>query len=402
MFIGLAIAKSPRHVSVILSIYLVLLSIIILKRVSFNKEKIRLKLAIESFLELDNLTRNKIQEASLLETSLNSGISRYKTLEKILEGANGLVRLEDICDYIVSATHYLLGKSKGVCRLYLVSRKTHELELVKIKGNAIREESLNTLDVFDNWVVLNVTPLLIENTAEDFRFLSETSAVEGGKIGSLISAPIYREHKFLGILRIDSEITGFFEQRDLIILDILTDLFALPIENTMLYQATHELSIIDGLTGLYLRRHIDDVLANEINSARKNRSELSLLMFDIDNFKKTNDKYGHMAGDIVLKNLSVWLKENFAAEGGIVGRFGGEEFIVVFPGKSKEESIVFSKSLLEKINFQRIMLRNEEIKIGVSCGIASLKDAKDKEDLIKRADQALYKAKMTGKNKICY
>lgn len=157
-----------------------------------------------------------------------------------------------------------------------------------------------------------------------------------------------------------------------------------------LYQ---EMAIIDGLTGLYNRRHLDEVLLREIERAKRYRQPLALLMLDIDDFKKYNDTHGHLAGDKLLKDLAHFLL-NAVRAADMVFRYGGEEFIVLLPHTFKQEAVEVAKRILN--------LERQKMPMTISIGLAYLLDeVLSKDELIEQADSALYQAKRLGKKQIC-
>ncbi len=155
----------------------------------------------------------------------------------------------------------------------------------------------------------------------------------------------------------------------------------------------HQLSLVDGLTGLYNHRYLYDVLGKKMNEIRKHPQHLSVLMLDIDNFKKYNDSYGHPAGDNLLKELANLINLSIRAAD-MSFRYGGEEFCVLLMQTQKQSAVLIAERLL---NLSRLHLPTT-----ISIGIAAYpEDGDDTNHLIAKADQALYEAKTTGKNKIC-
>lgn len=154
----------------------------------------------------------------------------------------------------------------------------------------------------------------------------------------------------------------------------------------------YDLSILDGLTGVYNHRYLHEVLDRELMRARRYPQSLSLVMVDVDNFKKYNDTNGHMAGDELLKgltNLFVRSLRNLD----MVFRYGGEEFCILLIETNKEGARLAAERLL---NLVRLSLPTT-----ISMGIAEFPtDSKEKDMLIDKADKALYQAKSTGKNKV--
>jgi diguanylate cyclase (GGDEF)-like protein len=154
-----------------------------------------------------------------------------------------------------------------------------------------------------------------------------------------------------------------------------------------------EMSVMDGLTGVYNRRHLDEMLRREIERAKRYNQTISLLMIDIDDFKKYNDTYGHLAGDEILKKLSDFFVHSLRSVD-LVFRYGGEEFIVMLPQTFKQGGIEVAKRLLN--------LERQNIPITISIGVAAFpEDAQDKTDLLAKVDSALYQAKHLGKDRIC-
>ncbi|MFP3159419.1 MAG: diguanylate cyclase [Hydrogenobaculum sp.] len=155
-------------------------------------------------------------------------------------------------------------------------------------------------------------------------------------------------------------------------------------------------SIEDPLTGIYNRRYLEEKLEEYMNLAQRHNRPLSLIMFDIDFFKHINDSFGHDLGDKVLKAISKLVSENIRNTD-IFARYGGEEFVIIAPETTKEDA----KTLAEKL---RVSIENlhfeEEIHITCSFGVVSLEKHDTKETLLKRADDALYEAKRTGRNRV--
>lgn len=192
------------------------------------------------------------------------------------------------------------------------------------------------------------------------------------------------------------------DDEDLRILEIFSDTAALAVENARLYQSMKELSVRDELTGLYNRRHLLRQLDAECQDARRHGMPLALLMLDIDHFKQLNDGNDHLTGDAALRKLAALLLRNTR---GIdtVARYGGEEFVVVLPRTSKENSLVVGEKLRRLV--ERTTFEGEETvpagTLTVSVGAASHPgDARTPEELMERADWALYRAKASGRNRV--
>jgi len=154
-----------------------------------------------------------------------------------------------------------------------------------------------------------------------------------------------------------------------------------------------DLAVRDGLTGLFNRRYFNELINVEINRLKRTPSSLSLLMLDIDNFKNYNDTQGHPAGDELLKNAAKVFKNSVRAVD-IICRYGGEEFVIMLPQTDKDSAARIAERL--RVQFGLYLPTT------ISIGIATLpQDAQNMEELLEKADGALYQAKKSGKNKWC-
>ena len=176
---------------------------------------------------------------------------------------------------------------------------------------------------------------------------------------------------------------------------------AFALEKARLHQDVTKLATIDGLTGLNNHRTFQERLEVEIDRAKRFGKELSLLLLDIDYFKRLNDTYGHRTGDEVLKRVACRLTESMRNID-FTARYGGEEFVVILP-ETPLEGALFSAERLRKAMMHHIFKTGtDEISLTVSIGVATYPgDASQREDLIERADKALYAAKHAGRNKAC-
>lgn len=369
-----------------------------------EKKKV-LRLQEEELQEKINLLSDDFKHSNSLIKSLNYKIQRYNSLKGMTEKLSSSLILDDIVQFLVSETFSLLYKKGNVCILYLFDQETKELGILATK----KEDSGATIkskigDIFDHWVLVKMQSLLIEDTEKDFRFDLEKIPQKDTRIfRSMIASPLSSGKSMLGVLRIDNSRPEVFNSEDLRFLSTISDLGAMALENAILYQRTKELAIRDGLTSLYLRRYFFHQLNQEIIRAVRKKSEISLLILDIDKFKSYNDKYGHIAGDIVLKTVGNVLNSYFSEPGNLVCRYGGEEFAVLLPEVAKNKAINLADDLRKKIKDFDMFLRKKKTNITVSIGVAAFpSDARTKEEFILKADMQLLKAKDSGRNKVCY
>lgn len=163
----------------------------------------------------------------------------------------------------------------------------------------------------------------------------------------------------------------------------------------------NKLIVIDELTKCYNRRYINEKLPIDIELAKANNLPLSIAMIDIDYFKLINDKYGHLLGDLVLKDITNVIKNNIRVKSDWMARYGGEEFLILFNDASKEDAYNLSKRIKSVVENSIFKYGDIEINTTISIGIASLtSEVDDIDKLIRIADENLYKAKRSGRNYI--
>ena len=211
--------------------------------------------------------------------------------------------------------------------------------------------------------------------------------------GSMLSVPLTYKGENLGVINFGRARTYAFGANDIKMLTLVANQVALAMANARLYTQTRELSVTDELTGVFNRRHFSQVLQLEWKRAVRFKRDLSLLMIDVDFFKRYNDTYGHLKGDDVLRQMGDLLMTNLR-EVDTVARFGGEEFIVLLPDTDKRGATAVAEKL-------RHMVQEKIENITISVGVGNFPDdVQEMEDLIDHADIALYSAKDTGRNRV--
>lgn len=384
------------------SLLLILLSVYLIVRLKISNQ--RLQQRTQDLQEKINLINDDNDTELRHIAALKEKIERYKNLEKILEEINQTLSLEAIAESICRLAFLLLAEKKGSCLLYLADKKTHNLSLFKTKKDDPKSAiKAKEGDIFDSWVVRHNQALIVEDIKKDFRFdLKKIRIEEKRPVGSLISSPLISGHQFLGVLRLDNPESYFYNQDDLRLLATFCDLGAVALESGELFREVQDLAIHDELTGLYTKGHFLLLLKEECKRALRQNKVLSLLIMDIDYFKNYNDRFGHSAGDMVLKVLSRNITEFFKDSNPLIGRFGGEEFCVALPRIDKEDAFSLADKLRNEISKTQVSLRRQETSISVSIGVSGFPaDARDEDELIFKADRAMYEAKQKGRNQVC-
>lgn len=217
----------------------------------------------------------------------------------------------------------------------------------------------------------------------------------------------YKDHLILPLNIEENAIAGYLAVDRILETDkekfgILAQQFLIGLRRALLYQKVQELTITDELTQVYCRRYFLERFNEELKRSKKNKLKLAFLMIDIDNFKQFNDRYGHLVGDAILRRVSKILTAT-VRQIDFIGRYGGEELSVILAETDKEQASFASERIRQAISATTIKVYDEELKVSVSIGVSVFPDnALNMQDLIEMGDQALYLAKETGKNKVCF
>lgn len=230
-----------------------------------------------------------------------------------------------------------------------------------------------------------------------------TSALDTEDIGlgdpttsSFFGMPLLSGGKPAAILTIENLAEDEMEK-----FGILAIQLSLEIEKVFLYETVEKMAITDSLTGLYVRRYFTGRLDEELGRFARHGLKFSFLMLDIDDFKKVNDTYGHLVGDVVLKDISRIIKENIR-EIDLACRYGGEEFAMMLPETLKEGAWVVAERIRKRVEEHIFRAYDERLKLTVSLGVASYPDdSSNQQGITEAADGALYKGKRSGKNVVC-
>lgn len=222
------------------------------------------------------------------------------------------------------------------------------------------------------------------------------------ELGAVVATPLLSHHKLVGSLCIGPKVSGVQPNaEELELLQLLSRHAATVFENVRLFQsATYE-----GLTGLLRREAILEKLELELRRAQRYERPLTVGIADLDRFKQVNDRFGHLAGDLVLKRVAQTLSDSLRTSDWL-GRLGGEEFLFLLPETDLENSVPVAEKLRLAVESLRVELdRTEEVEVTISIGLASVSELPAEppatpSDLIAAADRSLYRAKTTGRNRI--
>ena len=242
--------------------------------------------------------------------------------------------------------------------------------------------------------------ILIPDTRKESRYLHYKGRRHTD--GALLCLPMKVKDRVVGVLAFERTALEGFVDSEILFLEAISNAAAIAIENAQLYARMQELSATDELTRVANRRAFQERLEHELRRADRFHRNVSVLMIDIDYFKKFNDTHGHLDGDQVLQRASAVFREN-VREVDLVARYGGEEFVVVLPDADKVEAGAVAEKLRNRVAKTRFPKAETQPggKLTISIGVASYPtDAPDGEGLLNSADFSLYRAKETGRNRV--
>ena len=328
------------------------------------------------------------RSANLLNNNINLN-NRYKNLINALEKLITTLDIPQLLKKIQSLIYQELNPTSCLILIKKANDSSYEI------FNFAQKEDLTFSRSIVNEVLNNARPKLFYSN--DYPNIALSKSIAGLKIISAICVPIISplNKDILGALYIDSRSNNkIYSDNDLIYAEHLAYISAMALENAFLY----EKAIKDNLTDLYSKNFFMIRLNEEFKRANRFNLKLLLMLIDIDNFKYINDKLGHLTGDKALKLIASKLRENIRSYD-IIARFGGDEFIILFPELALSESKIIANKIIDTINKEKF-LPEQDYTLTISIGIACypLENVSKPEELIERADIALYKAKEKGKN----
>lgn len=346
----------------------------------------QLALTIAKYRALDEL-HHRTQELSALQ----------KATTALLTTLDLEVLLGQILDAAISA---IPSAEKGT--LHLIARDTGQLQLRAVQGYTDpRIRTFNPTDSasYTATAVRERKPLLIHDAHADPGSSYGGDIPEIRAISSMIIAPMILGGKTLGAISLDSYRRYAFSEGDLQLLVSFAATATTAINNAQLYAEVQKQAITDPLTGLYNRRGFFELGRREVERAHRFNRPLTAMMIDIDLFKQVNDTKGHLVGDQVLAGVAAQIERQLR-QVDLPGRYGGDEFVALLPETDLFNAYQAAERLRRSIAKVAYPTESEPVRISVSIGIAALRQSGESlETLIERADQALYLAKQSGRNR---
>lgn len=252
-------------------------------------------------------------------------------------------------------------------------------------------------DPLIRWCSETKTPVLVKDMHKEDRFGKRSSA---HRFRSAMVVPIHVMKKPYGFVRVENGRAQVYTNDDLRTVDLIATLASLTLENIQLYSKVSKLATHDGLTQLFTQRAFIQRLQEEILRAGRSQTPLSLIMGDIDYFKRYNDNYGHQAGDELLRTVSRLLV-NHTRPVDCVARYGGEEFALVLPNTVRDHAVEVANRIRLSVAAEPFLFRGQRTRVTMSFGVACFpQDATSQSQLIRVADERLYRSKDGGRNQV--
>lgn len=331
---------------------------------------------------------------------LDKTLQNLSLLYSIGKAMNYISDLKKLLHFILGQAIEITSAEKGSLMLYDMETNRLNIRVLagsegkayqeKVNNNEIKCRSFKPGEGIAGRVFLTAKPLVVNNIKQDEVFVDS----EASYVRSIACIPMVVYNDVIGVINVTNKRHGRqFTEDDVEMLKAVADQAAVAINKAQLW----DMAVTDSLTGLFVRRYFMVKLHEEVHRAERYNNILSIVMADLDRFKNINDTYGHDTGDRVLKEIGRFLQEN-VRDVDIVARYGGEEFVIMIPEAAKDAAYCMAERLRKK--FSKIKFENLP-KITISLGIATYPfDGKQPEDLLKKADAAMYAAKRAGRNQV--
>ena len=326
----------------------------------------------------------------------------FHLLPDFTKEINSRMERRAIAPLLMKITERLFSPSQIL--IFLIFEKNNSLILVCQKGlgeDANPRQLVAMGEGRIGWVARHHMTMDVDDFIREIRHSGENLDVPGHfRYKTELCAPMVHQGEVLGVISIGGLPRHFKHGKKM--LSLIADLGSIALHNNALFSRVQEMANCDGLTGLYNKRYFLTRLSEEILKAEKDHHSFSLFIFDLDNFKNYNDTQGHQAGDEVLKITGQLMRETFRPDD-MPARYGGEEFIVFLAGSAKDGALVGAERFRHRIASHPYPNRESQpLKVvSLSGGVATFPDdGRTGSDLIAAADQALYRAKHAGRNRV--
>lgn len=331
-----------------------------------------------------------------MNRKLTSSLAEFFTLQQISQAISSIFDMNELLKFVNDIILGVMGVATSNIALY--NKEGNRLKVQVTNISNARERALLTDNINSPALkeCLDKGMTIIDNSVDTNKY----SFTKGRNVKSLMCVPLQVKGNTYGLILIEHTITNAFDENSVRLLEVITQQVSIAIENAKLYEKLQDYANTDGLTQVYNRAYFQKRLYEELSRARQQGYEVSIIFFDIDDFKIYNDTYGHLFGDMILQSIALAVKDSVRKDD-VVARFGGEEFIILLPYTGKEVAYEKAEELRRKISELVICDQNNNVasSVSVSMGVSTFPTlAKNEIELLNSADKALYAAKERGKN----
>lgn len=333
---------------------------------------------------------------------VGSGKSPLNVLEKVYRSIAPVLDREELYEAILEKSSELVEAGRG--SLMILDNKSNMLSIKASKG--IDRRVVDNLRVrvgqgISGSIAAKGVSVMVRDIEDEVPTWKNRPVY---KTKSFIAIPLKLEDRVIGVINVsDKTDGGSFSDHDMDLLQSFASFASIALERGAYYSMSEELkmlSMTDPLTGLFNRRYFRERLFEEVERVKRHSECFSAFLIDIDDFKSFNDRFGHSFGDEVLKGVSRTIRDAVRSMD-VVARYGGEEFAVILPHTNKKDSFIIAERIREDVEEYKKMVRPFKEWPTISLGVAEFpNDANDIDELINKADSAMYHAKRTGKNRV--
>ncbi|HXZ21086.1 MAG TPA: sensor domain-containing diguanylate cyclase [Candidatus Acidoferrales bacterium] len=331
------------------------------------------------------------------------GFSEVAIFHELGKALTSSLQLDQVLRTIMQKVEEFLHPDTWSLLLMDEAKQELYFEIATGEGSAaLKEIRIKVGQGIAGWVAQTGEVVIVPDTSRDSRFFAKVDEKTKMQTRSIVAVPVRFRDRSLGVIELINCVgSQGFGERDLALLEVLSDFAAIAIENARHVQKIHELTITDDCTTLYNARHLNFVLETEIYRSQRYNYEFSLIFIDLDHFKNVNDTYGHLTGTRLLSDIGNMVKSNCRLID-FAFRYGGDEFVVLLPQTSKENALIVARRLHKRIREHTWMQDlGLEVRITASVGVASYPtDSRDKSKLLHLADEAMYLVKNTSRDSV--
>jgi diguanylate cyclase (GGDEF)-like protein len=342
------------------------------------------------------------QKMADLVNELKTRTSELSQLGEMVEQLQSCQSIEETCSISARYIQKFFPDSRGA--LYIINASKDSAEAANIWGDPISTEKI--FMPLNCWAIRRGQPHQIDSDHPGLL----CGHITDPKANSCLCVPMLAHGEVLGILYLDHSGSEKFQQKSINsqysehILPLAATVcknIALALSNQKIRETLRQESIRDILTGLFNRRYMEESLTRELSWAKRDKKPLGIIMFDIDHFKDFNDNFGHDVGDALLRELGGFLLKRTRA-GDIVSRYGGDEFVIVYPRSNLEDTRLQAEKLRQGVKDLQINHLGKPLtKCTISLGVAVFPEhGLTREVILKSADTALYRAKNEGRDMV--